>query len=137
MITNSRPECRRCLTGAITLMGCTLALLALTSCSSSSSSEGSTDVPPAASIAPSTQTSAPNSQTLLRESIRTMLTDLAPAQISLLCDGMKSDPNGTAESFARPLSATGVDPVEAGAALVEELNEVCHLSLKPIAPTSS
>jgi hypothetical protein len=66
-----------------------------------------------------------------------MLTDLAPAQISLLCDGMRSDPNGTAESFARPLSATGVDPVEAGAALVEELNEVCHLSLKPIAPTSS
>gem|GEM_PF-4162492 len=137
MISNSLPGGLRCLTRAITLTGCTLAVLALASCSSSSSSEGSTDVLPTASIAPSTQTPAPDSQTLLRESIRTMLTDLAPAQISLLCDGMKTDPNGTAESFARPLSATGVDPVEAGAALVEELNDVCHLSLKPIASASS
>ena len=141
MTTTFLPVGRTGVKQALGLVGCLLAALTLTSCSSSSTSEGSPDSPPTASVAPSTQTPAqtpaPNSHLLLRESIRTMLTGLTPAQVTLLCDGMKADPNGTAESFARPLSATGVDPVEAGAALVEELNVVCHLSLKPIAPASS
>ena len=98
------------------VVGLTVGVL-LAGCSSSQSS-----TPPSGSA-----TSPSASASLqLQSAIHEMVVGLAAKQLSLLCAGFKKSPGSVIDAFVAPLSATGVNPGQAGQALILELSVACR-----------
>ncbi len=99
-----------------------MTVLSLAACGRAGDSGGvSTSTP-----TPRSSLSAQQQLALVKDGIRTMLSEMAPAKLGDLCTAWEKDPKVVLETFVRPLTATGANPELAGVAFVQEITVACR-----------